>query len=188
MAVHTEVLDAARRLCRERGGWTFTPNEIVHALPHLRPNSIRTHVTSRCCVNAPAHHPHRWPYFRRVRRGMYEITPQWRRKQNGKARTSSGRLEPSTRGKGASRVAETRTVYGAAPGRDTIHAFVGFDAGWYFAECAEIAVVTQGHTLDELVGHLREAVGLHLEGGEAGRLGVVTEPRLVLTYETRLHR
>ena len=47
-------------------------------------------------------------------------------------------------------------------------------------------MVTQGRTLDELVANLREAVGLHLEGGDAGRLGLAAEPRLVLTYETRL--
>ena len=34
---------------------------------------------SRCCVNAPAHHVHRWPYFRRIRRGEYEVLPAWRR-------------------------------------------------------------------------------------------------------------
>ena len=66
MAVHDEVLEAARRLCRERGGWTFRPDEVVRALPHLNPGTVRTHIVSRCCVNAPLHHPHRWAYFRRV--------------------------------------------------------------------------------------------------------------------------
>ena len=66
MAVHDEVLEAARRLCRERGGWTFRPDEVVRALPHLNPGSVRTHIVSRCCVNAPLHHPHRWGYFRRI--------------------------------------------------------------------------------------------------------------------------
>jgi predicted RNase H-like HicB family nuclease len=173
MTIQQQVLEAARRLCRERGNWTFTPDEIVRALPHLVASSVRTHVTSRCCVNAPAHHAHRWPYFRRVRRGVYEITPQWRKAKGG----------------GARRVAEPRAaVYRATPVRDTVHAFVGFDAGWYFAECAEVAVVTQGRTLDELLGHLGEAVSLHLEGEEADRLGVSPAPRLVLTYETRLPR
>ena len=107
----------------------------------------------------------------RAARGV-QITPQWRKAKSG----------------GASRVAEPPAVYGATPVRDTVHAFVGFDAGWYFAECAEVAVVTQGRTLDELLSHLREAVSLHLEGEEADRLGVSPAPRLVLTYETRLPR
>jgi len=57
------------------------------------------------------------------------------------------------------------TVRASAPPRDTVHAVVTRSRGWYVAECLEVAVVTQGHTLDELVTNLREAVGLHLEGG-----------------------
>lgn len=79
MPVHERVLEAALRLCRERGGWTFGVGDIVAALPDLNPGSVRTHLMSRCCVNAPAHHAHRWPYFRRRRRGVYEILPAWRR-------------------------------------------------------------------------------------------------------------
>jgi predicted RNase H-like HicB family nuclease len=48
--------------------------------------------------------------------------------------------------------------------RKTITAIVhpGEQRG-YVAECLEIAVITQGNTLDELVDNLREAVALHLE-------------------------
>jgi len=79
MSIRERVLEAALRICRGRGGWTFRPGEIVAALPDLNPGSVRTHVMSRCCVNAPAHHVHRWPYFRRIHRGEYEILPAWRR-------------------------------------------------------------------------------------------------------------
>jgi hypothetical protein len=75
MPIHAAVLDAALRLCRHRGGWTFRPAEIVAALPGLNAASVRTHVMSRCCVNAPPHHAHRWPYFRRIDRGVYQILP-----------------------------------------------------------------------------------------------------------------
>lgn len=78
--IHERILQAALRICRERGRWTFGPREVVAALADLNPGSVRTHVMSRCCVNAPAHHAHRWPYFRRVRRGLYEIVPAWRRR------------------------------------------------------------------------------------------------------------
>ena len=47
--------------------------EIVEALPNLNSGSVRTHVSSRCCVNAPDNHQHRWPYFHRVRRGLYRL-------------------------------------------------------------------------------------------------------------------
>ena len=53
MAIHDEVLRAARRLCRERRAWTFSAEEVVRALPGLNESSVRTHVVSRCCVNAP---------------------------------------------------------------------------------------------------------------------------------------
>ena len=47
----------------------------------------------------------------------------------------------------------------------TIHAIVRQgDEGGFVAECVELAVVTQGETLDETVANLREAVSLHLEG------------------------
>ena len=80
MSIHERVLDAALGICRERGGWTFRPREIVAALPDLNRGSVRTHVMSRLCINAPPHHPHRWPYFRRIRRSLYEIAPAWRRR------------------------------------------------------------------------------------------------------------
>jgi predicted RNase H-like HicB family nuclease len=47
---------------------------------------------------------------------------------------------------------------------DQIHATIslGEDSG-YIAECREIAVMTQGQTLDEITLNLREAVELYLE-------------------------
>jgi predicted RNase H-like HicB family nuclease len=55
--------------------------------------------------------------------------------------------------------------------------------GWYVGECLEVAVVSQGRTLDELVDGLREAVDLHLEGEDSAALGLVPAPRLAVTYE-----
>jgi hypothetical protein len=179
MPIHREVLDAARRLCRERGEWTFRASEVVRALPDLHPGSVRTHVASRCCVNAPKNHPHKWDYFRRVKRGLYEILPRFRR-QSG----------PS--GSPSRVVAERHPVYGAdavapragrSPLRDTVHAAIRRDGRVYVAEGLEIAVVTQGRTLDEVVSSLREAVLLHLEGGDAARLGMVPKPRLSIQLD-----
>ena len=53
----------------------------------------------------------------------------------------------------------------------------------YVVECVEIAVVTQGKTLDETVENLREAVALHLEGEDLGALGLAPDPTLILTLE-----
>lgn len=201
MPVHDQVLDAARRLCRERGGWTFRPDEVVRALPHLNPSTVRTHIVSRCCVNAPRNHPHRWEYFKRIGRGVYEILPQHRRALSARRGESSRRRAAAGPGVPADcaasrRVAETAGAYGRRPAtatgagtrtharaRDTVHAVVTRDAGWYVAEFLEIAVVTQGRTLDELVTNVRDAVALHLEGGDAAAIGVVAAPRIALTYE-----
>ena len=171
MAIHDEVLRAARHLCRERRGWTFTPEEVVRALPDLNPNSVRTHIVSRCCVNAPKNHPHKWDYFRRVRRGVYEILPARRRESAVK--------KPS-------RVAEAGATYGSAPLRDSLHATVSRGESAYAAECWEVAVVTQGRTLDEVVSNLHEALTLHLEGEDFRALGLTPSPRLVITYESSL--
>ncbi|MDA0264946.1 MAG: type II toxin-antitoxin system HicB family antitoxin [Chloroflexi bacterium] len=44
------------------------------------------------------------------------------------------------------------------------------------AECLEIAVVTQGKTLDETVENLKEAVSLHLEGEDPANFGLAPDP------------
>ena len=53
----------------------------------------------------------------------------------------------------------------------------------YVAECAEISVVTQGNTLDEVVNNLKEAVLLHLEGEDPSEFGLVAKPSLQITVE-----
>jgi predicted RNase H-like HicB family nuclease len=172
VAAHTEILAAARRLCGARRGWRFRLSEIVQALPHLSAGTVRTHVVSRCCTNAPPNHPHRWDYFTRVARGIYEIrTPH---------RARPARKRP------AASVAEPSPMYAADPDavlRHTIHAVIGRSRGWYVAECLEVAVVTQGKTLDEVVDNLEQAVGLHLEDEDPASLGLVSQPRLTVTYE-----
>lgn len=75
-AIHVQVLEAARALAAD--DWTFPIRDVAKALPHLNPGTIRTHVASRCCVNAPSNHQSRYPYFKVVRRGVYRIEPRFR--------------------------------------------------------------------------------------------------------------
>jgi hypothetical protein len=172
MAIHEEVLSTARRICRERGEKTFRVADIVHALPHLNPSSVRTHVVSRCCINAPKNHPHKWDYFRRVGRGQYVILSPYDIKK-----------EPPKR------VAESPSAYApAGPARDTIHVVVCRSAGRYVAESLELALVTQGRSLDELLRNLKQAVRLHLEGEDPGKFGLSASPRIAVTYEEDLSR
>ncbi len=46
------------------------------------------------------------------------------------------------------------------------------EQGGYVGECLELAIVTQGVTLDETVRNLQEATMPHLEGEDLASLGV----------------
>ena len=68
--------------------------------------------------------------------------------------------------------------------RYTIQAIVypGDESG-NAAECLNLAVVTQGQTLDETVQNLREAILLHLEGEDMMELGLVPHPPVLVSLE-----
>ena len=65
----------------------------------------------------------------------------------------------------------------------TIKAFVRKGEDYYVAECLEIAVVTQGKTLDETITNLKEAVALHLENEDLSEFGLAPNPTLLVTME-----
>ncbi len=66
----------------------------------------------------------------------------------------------------------------------TIQAMVypGDESG-YVAECLDLAIVTQGRTLDETVQNLREAIQLHLQGEDLEEMGLVPNPPVLVTLE-----
>ena len=165
MAAHHEILAAAQRICAERSDSVFTPDEIVRALPHLNAQTVRTHVTSRCCVNARPHHQSRLEYFRKTERGRYELLAQ-HRLARGRRITAPQASHATTR-----------------PQRDTIHAFITKDRNIYVVDCHEIAVVTQGKTIDEALANLIEAVTLHLQGEDLATLGLEGLKRIRVSYE-----
>ncbi len=53
-----------------------------------------------------------------------------------------------------------------------IHAVIFSSGEHYVANCLEVAVVTQGRTLDETLDNLREAISLHLEGEDLADFGL----------------
>jgi predicted RNase H-like HicB family nuclease len=57
------------------------------------------------------------------------------------------------------------------------------DESGYVAECLNLAVVTQGQTLDETVANLREAIALHLEGEDLAVFGLVPNAPVLITME-----
>ena len=163
MPAHLQVLEAAQRLCAERREPVFTPDEIVRALPLLNAQTVRTHVTSRCCKGAPSHHESRPEYFKRIGRGRYELLPAHRVRRSRRAAPAPS---PPARFQ-----------------RDGIHAVVTKDAGTYVVDCHEIAVVTQGRTIDEALANLIEAVSLHLDGEDLAALGFADLKRIHVSYE-----
>lgn len=168
MHVHEQVLEAALRLAAGRRDWSFTAKEILDALPVLNSSTVRTHVVSRCCVNAPKNHLHKWDYFRRIGRGCYQVEPRYRSKAKNQ---KTARLREVTSGSGQPRL------------RKMLHAVIHRDESAYVVECLELPVVTQGRSLDEAVANFREALALHLEDENLAALGLVARPDVQLSYE-----
>ena len=70
-------------------------------------------------------------------------------------------------------------------GQSSIHVVIAESEGWYVAECLEVAVVTQGRSLDETLANLRSALELHLDDEELARAGLMSSSvRLVVSHET----
>ena len=65
----------------------------------------------------------------------------------------------------------------------TIKAVVRKGDTHYIAECIDIAVVTQGETLNEVMSNLQEAVALHLDGEDLAELGLAPNPTILVTME-----
>ena len=63
----------------------------------------------------------------------------------------------------------------------SIKAYVSKGDNYYVAECMEIAIVTQGKTLDETIANLEEAVALHLEGENSADFDLISNPSLLVT-------
>lgn len=72
-----EVLRAAQSIVKRKGTNRFTVQEVVDHLKVMKTtypeSTIRTHVTSRCCVNAPNNHATVFADFERIDRGVYRI-------------------------------------------------------------------------------------------------------------------
>ena len=65
--------------------------------------------------------------------------------------------------------------------QQTIKAVLRKGDDYFVAECLDIAVVTQGKTVDEALANLQEAVGMHLEGEDLASLGLKPHPTIVVT-------
>ena len=53
----------------------------------------------------------------------------------------------------------------------------------FVAQTADLPIVTQGKTLDEVVKNIQEAVDLHLEGENLADLDLVAKPHILVNFE-----
>jgi hypothetical protein len=77
MTLRDDILDAVRVVMARTGSDVFSVRDIVAELqsretPYTA-GSIRTHVVSRMCANAPAHHARVYNDLVRVDRGLYKL-------------------------------------------------------------------------------------------------------------------
>ena len=54
---------------------------------------------------------------------------------------------------------------------------------YFVAECADLPVVTQGKTLDELAENLKEAIALQLEGENPADFDLIEKPSVLASFE-----
>lgn len=62
-----------------------------------------------------------------------------------------------------------------------VHVYKG--EKYYVAECADLPVVTQGETLDEVAGNIREAIQLQLEGENLEDFDLAPNPSILVNVE-----
>jgi predicted RNase H-like HicB family nuclease len=117
-------------------------------------------------VNARPHHQSRLEYFRKLDRGRYELLVQHRVSRRRAASAPPRRPDPPI----------------SRP-RDTIHAVITRDGSTYVVDCHEVAVVTQGKTIDEALANLTEALTLHLEGEDLTTVGLGDLKRIQVSYD-----
>jgi hypothetical protein len=77
MTCRDEVLAAFQRLISRTSRQVFSPVEIVREVAAVtsayRESTIRTHVVSRMCANAPDHHDVVYQDLERVGHGLYRL-------------------------------------------------------------------------------------------------------------------
>ncbi len=77
MTCRDEILDAVAGIIRRSGQEQFTVAEVIQEMSRrgtsYAESTIRTHVTSRMCANAPDHHGVVYGDLLRIGRGTYRL-------------------------------------------------------------------------------------------------------------------
>ena len=67
--------------------------------------------------------------------------------------------------------------------KQIIHFFITKDGKYYTASCVELAIVTDGKTLDKLIANIHEATALHMEALEPKKHGFVKSPLISINMD-----
>ncbi len=65
----------------------------------------------------------------------------------------------------------------------TLSAIIEKEGPWYVAICPELDVASQGQTLEEAIGNLREAVQLYLETADPTEFHLPSHPPFLTTLD-----
>ena len=88
MTCRNEILVCANQIVQQKGINEFSLKEIIDCMEAVgtkyKESTIRTHVTSRMCENAPKHHATKFDDFERISRCVYRcINPGEEIDKNG---------------------------------------------------------------------------------------------------------
>lgn len=72
-----EILSAVSFIVKSKGRNRFTLSEVVEFMvkknTSYKESTIRTHITSKCCLNAPSNHQTVYDDFERIEHGVYKL-------------------------------------------------------------------------------------------------------------------
>lgn len=75
MTCREEILMAVKEIIKAKEENSFRVNEVLEWMQQrgttFSERTIRTHITSRCCSNAPDHHGKCYKDFSRIQTGIY---------------------------------------------------------------------------------------------------------------------
>ena len=57
------------------------------------------------------------------------------------------------------------------------------EGAWYVATCPELDIASQGHTLEEALANLREAVQLYVETADPSEIELPAQPPFLTTLD-----
>ena len=77
MTCRDEILKAIKYIVNRKGNNLFTIPEVISIMAQngteYKESTIRTHITSRMCANAPENHGVTYEDIERVDRGLYKL-------------------------------------------------------------------------------------------------------------------